>query len=235
LDFVMPACGGQESSPILAGVKRGGWLSGAKVVHRSKPIIGLCGGIGAGKTRVAAAFADLGCLVISSDQLNHEILCRPDVLATLREWWGDEVEADGGPDRRRIAEIVFADPAQKQRLEGLVYPLIAQRRAAMIETVEDNSALKAIVIDSPLLLESNLDRECDTVVFVDASAARRMERLRQERGWNTEELHRRERWQTPLSEKRLRADYVIDNDGAGERIRPQANDILRKILARFAV
>jgi dephospho-CoA kinase len=195
----------------------------------------LCGGIGAGKTRVAETFGSLGCLVISSDQLNHEILCRSDVLTTLREWWGDEVEVDGEPDRRQIAEIVFSDPTQKQRLEGLVYPLIAQRRAAMIKAVEDSSALKAIVIDSPLLLESNLDRECDTVVFVDASVARRVERLRQERGWNAEELHRRERWQTPLSEKRSRADYVIDNDGPGEKIRPQVNDILRKILARFAV
>lgn len=204
-------------------------------MHRQKPIIGLCGGIGAGKTRVAREFESLGCLVISSDRLNHEVLCHPDVLATLREWWGNDVaDADGEPDRRRIAQIVFSDPVQKQRLEALVYPLIAQRRAAMIQGVEDSSAIIAIVIDSPLLFESNLDRECDTVVFVDASAARRTERLRQERGWNAEELQRRERWQTPLREKRSRAEFVLDNNGPDERLRPQVADILQRILARFA-
>ena len=67
---------------------------------------------------------------------------------------------DGEPDHERIAEIVFADSAEKRRLETLVHPLIAHLRAAMIEAVDDTSTIKAIVIDSPLLLESNLDREC---------------------------------------------------------------------------
>ncbi len=200
---------------------------------RKPPIIGLCGGIGAGKSRVAAEFTRLGCLVVDSDRLNHEVLAEPDVLATLRQWWGDVViAAGGGPDRRRIAEIVFADPEQKRRLEALVFPLIAQRREAMIRAVGDNSAVKAIVVDSPLLLESHLDQGCDSIVFVEAGEAQRLKRLRRTRGWNAEEVRRRERWQLPLAEKRSRAEFVVSNDGPASEIRPQVADILQKILAR---
>lgn len=208
-------------------------VGGAGRVRSRKPIIGLAGGIGAGKTRVATEFELAGCLVISSDRLNHELLALPDVLDTLCDWWGPDVRgADGRPDRRRIAEIVFANADQKRRLEALVYPLIARRRTAMIKAVEENPAIKAIVIDSPLLFESNLDRECDTIVFVDANMARRRHRLQQERGWDTEETQRRERWQISLDDKRSRAEFVVNNDGPPERLGPQVVDILQTIVTR---
>jgi len=202
-------------------------------VHARKPIIGLCGGIGSGKSRVAREFERLGCLVIDSDRLNTEVLQEPEVLATLRQWWGDDViGADGRLDRRKVADRVFADPQERRRLEQLVHPLIARRRADMIKAVENHSAIKAIVIDSPLLFESNLDRECDTVVYVDASEGERLRRLTQERGWDAEELRRRERWQLALAEKRARAEFIVDNEGPAERLCPQVADILQKVLAR---
>lgn len=202
--------------------------------HR-KPVIGLCGGVAAGKSVVAAEFERLGCLIIDSDRLNHEVLRRPEVLEVLRGWWGEEVvDAAGEPNRRRIAEIVFADREQKRRLESLVYPLIARRRVAIIHEVEDNSAVKAIVIDSPLLFESNLDRECDAIVFVDASEGQRLQRLRQTRGWDAEELRRRERWQISPAEKRSRAEFVVDNNGPVEQVAPQVAGILRTIVARHS-
>src|SRR4030042_1472676 len=99
---------------------------------RRKPIIGLCGGMGAGKSRVAAEFGRQDCLVVASDRLNHEVLRRPEVLRALAAWWGPQVvTAEGGPDRGQVARVVFSDPEQKSRLEGLVYPLIPQQRAAM--------------------------------------------------------------------------------------------------------
>ena len=199
----------------------------------TKPIIGLCGGIGSGKSRVAAEFERLGCLVVDSDRLNHEVLREPDVAATLKSWWGQDVlDAEGLPDRRRVAEIVFADGEAKRRLESLVYPLIARRRTAMITAVEDNPAFKAIVVDSPLLLESHLDRECDTLVFVNTDESRRLERLHRERGWTAEEVKRREGWQIPLVEKRSRATFVVENDGPVAQLRPQVADILRAIVAQ---
>ncbi len=201
----------------------------------SKPVIGLCGGIGAGKSRVAAEFKELGCLIIDADHLNHEVLETPEVLKTLQSWWGQEVRDDRGrPDRRRIADIVFADAGQKRRLESLVHPLIRARQAAMIRAVEKDPAVTAIVIDSPLLLETNLDRECDTVVFVSASEPTRQKRLRVARGWSAEELRRRESWQLPLPDKRARAEFVVENDGPEAGIHGQVTNILSKVLARHS-
>lgn len=201
--------------------------------EQRKPVIGLCGGIGAGKSAVAAEFARQGCAVIDSDRLGHEVLREPEVARTLAGWWGPDVLGeDGTPDRRRIAQIVFAAPAQKERLERLLHPLIARRRASIIREVEQSSAINAIVIDSPLLFESNLDDGCDAVVFVEASLARRVERLQATRRWDAEELKRRERWQLALEEKRARSDYVVSNDGPPEQLGPQVTRILQQILAR---
>lgn len=200
---------------------------------RKKPIIGLCGGIGAGKSQVAAEFARLGCRVISSDALNHEVLRRPDVAATLRAWWGPDVlDANGQVDRARVAEIVFRQGEQKRRLEGLVYPLIAELRSSKITDANGDLAVKAIILDSPLLFESNLDRLCDSIVFIDTPREQRLARLGQTRGWTAQELHERERWQMPLAEKRARSAFVVDNAGAPERLGAQVADILASILSR---
>jgi dephospho-CoA kinase len=203
-------------------------------VQQGKSVIGLLGGIGAGKSHVAREIEQFGGLLISSDQLNHEILGRPEVLRELESWWGSSVSDGGKPDRRRIAAIIFSNSIQRQRLESLMHPLIAQRRTDMITAVKDNPAVTAIVIDSPLLLESNLDRECDALVFVDTSDLRRLQRLEAQRGWTATEVRRREGWQLPLIEKRSRADFIIDNDGPVERLRPQVADILQTIFRRPA-
>jgi len=204
-------------------------------VSGRKPVIGVCGGIGAGKSRVAAEFGKLGCLIIDADRLNHEVLATSEVLGTLQSWWGQEVmDERGRPNRARIADIIFADADQRRRLESLVHPLIHARRAAMIRAVEKDPAVTAIVIDSPLLLETNLDRECDTIVFVSASEPTRQKRLSAARGWSAEELRRRESWQLPLADKRARAEFVVDNDGPEADLRDQVADIVSKVLARHS-
>ncbi|MFH1747924.1 MAG: dephospho-CoA kinase [Planctomycetota bacterium] len=202
---------------------------------RTQPIIGICGGIGAGKSLVATEFERLGCLVVSSDRLNHEVLRRPEVLAKLRNWWGDEViAADGSPDRQRIAELIFADADKKRRLEDLVYPLIAQLRQDMINAVSEDQAVKAIILDSPLLFESNLDRLCDTILFVEIPREQRLRRLQQSRSWTEDQLRQRERWLIPLADKRSRCDFVINNEGTPDQLRPQVVDILKKVTSRHA-
>ncbi|HUU96296.1 MAG TPA: dephospho-CoA kinase [Phycisphaerae bacterium] len=202
-------------------------------MSRRKPIVGLCGGVGAGKSMVAKEFERLGCLVIDSDRLNHKVLRRPDVLQTLRGWWGDRVvAADGRPDHRRIAEIVFSNPDEKRRLESLVHPLIARVREDMIKAGNEDPAVEAIILDSPLLLESNLDRLCDSIVFVEASETRRLQRLQRERNWGRDELDRRQRCQKPLACKRSRSDFVINNDGPLGHLRPQVADIFGKVVSR---
>jgi dephospho-CoA kinase len=202
---------------------------------QSKPIIGLCGGIGSGKSQVARILADQGGLVIDSDALNREVLQEPEVIQTLREWWGEAVfGADGQVDRKAVAGIVFKDPQARRRLESLVHPLIAARRDAMIRQGSGDPAVKAIILDSPLLIESTLDRLCDAIIYVEASETTRLRRLKQQRGWDAADLRRREQWQAPLAEKRARSGYRIRNEGTLAELREQTVRALEQIIAEHA-
>lgn len=195
-------------------------------------MIGLCGGVGSGKSAVAAEFARRGCLIIDSDRMSHTALETDEVRERLRSWWGDRVfGADGRVNRRAIAGIVFSSEAERRRLELLVHPLIERWRVDIIHRSRSDPAVKAIVLDSPLLFESGLNRLCHAVIFVDADDASRLARLRASRGWDGPELAQRERWQIPLEQKRSQADYVVDNNGPVDRLGSQVADILNRIVS----
>ena len=101
------------------------------VEHRSgrAPVIGLTGGIGAGKSTVAGMLASMGCVVSDSDRDAAAVLEMPEVKERLQAWWGDQIIAsDGTLDRRAIAARVFDDPRERGRLENLVHPLVHERR-----------------------------------------------------------------------------------------------------------
>jgi dephospho-CoA kinase len=192
-------------------------------------IIGLAGGIGSGKSTVARVFEALGCMVIDSDKLSKEAMARDDVRETLRQWWGDEVlAADGQVDRRAVAKIVFSDPKERERLEGLIHPLIAQARARRIEDAR-NAGVAAVVVDAPLLFEAGLDKEVDAVVFVDCPFETRLERVKTGRGWDERELRLREKAQLGVEQKRRRSDYEVVNMGGPDDLRRQVSQILTRI------
>lgn len=202
------------------------------IVIAGKPIIGLAGGIGSGKSTVAAILEDLGAKVISSDRLNHEELDSPEVLRELREWWGDGVvTAEGRANRAAIRSMVAADPSARRRLEALVHPRIAARRQVLMEQYAGDAGIRAIVWDSPLLFEAGLAEQCDRVVFVDAPREVRLSRVQRDRGWAAEDLDRLERSQKPLDFKRERADYTVANNSGIEDLRRQVNDTFSRILS----
>lgn len=205
------------------------------MAHKQKPVIGVVGGIGAGKSAVAKEFERQGGLLISADALNDQILQESEVIEKLVAWWGPSVKnQDGSVSRKRISEIVFIDPSQRSRLESLTHPLIASRRAAIIKAGIDEPAVVAIVLDSPLLFECNLDTQCDRIVFVEARREIRLERLRRSRGWSEADLDRREQAQMPLPDKRSRCDFVIRNEGSPDEIPPQVRDVLDAVIREFS-
>jgi len=176
-------------------------------------------------------FERLGAKVIDSDKLAHEVYADPDVRAAIREWWGDSVfQPSGEVDRRAIAGIVFSDADALRRLEALLYPRIESRRRAIMHEVEQDPGVSAIVIDAPKLFEAGVDRDCDAVVFVEADQGLRRDRVSTSRGWDEEELNRRERSQAPLEEKRSRADYVVTNNADSDELRRQIDDVLSRVL-----
>src|SRR5437867_1848880 len=137
--------------------------------HGSKPVIGLIGGIGAGKSAVARCFAARGGVVIDADALGHEALRRPGIVEIITQHFGPGVQKpDGSLDRRAIARIVFADPKERSALEQLVFPYIGERCREEIARGLADAAAHFIVLDAAVLLEAGWNNEVDRIVYVDA-------------------------------------------------------------------
>lgn len=201
-------------------------------MRAGKPIIGLAGGIGAGKSTVASILQDLGARVIDSDRLNHDELNSPEVQAELCQWWGERiVKPDGSTDRGVIRSIVTADPQARRRLEELVHPRIARRRDAMMAEWANDPAVLAVVWDSPLLFEAGLAEACDKVIYVDADPAARRARVMGARSWSEEDMLRLEKSQYSLDFKRNSADYTVVNNSDIDDLRRQLIDVFSRILS----
>jgi dephospho-CoA kinase len=201
-------------------------------MYHGKPIIGIAGGIGSGKSFVAGLFGELGCLVIDSDRQVRDAYQDAGVKATLRDWWGPEVfKSDGELDRAMVSKKVFADPAERRRLEGLVHPWVAAARDREMARHADDPQVLAFAWDTPLLFEVGLRERCDAVVFVDAPRDLRLRRVLETRGWDAAELLRRENLQMDLDRKRELSDYVVTNTADAGSVREQVRHVLSRILA----
>jgi dephospho-CoA kinase len=185
--------------------------------HGAKPVIGLIGGIGAGKSAAAAAMAARGGRVVNADALGHEALEQPEIQARLIDRWGARVlKPDGHPDRRAIAAIVFADPAELRALEELVFPYIGRRALAEVLKAQEDPAARFVVLDAAVMFEAGWNNVCDRVVYIDAPRETRLARLAARSGWTAADLAAREAAQWPADTKRQLADAVVVND-AGVR------------------
>lgn len=221
--------GGGSSGATGNGTSGGGAgaVAGRASSGRWCPIIGLCGGIGSGKSAAARAFERLGCVVIDSDREARAVLDRPEVREELVRWWGPGIlGADGRVHRPAVADRVFSDPAERHRLESLVHPLVRARRADLAARAASTGAA-GVVVDAPLLFEAGVDSECDAVVFIDTPRDVRLARVMATRGWTEAELDRREASQWPLEEKRARSSHVVRNTG-------DLAELERKVGAAFS-
>jgi dephospho-CoA kinase len=140
--------------------------------------------------------------------------------------------ADGEINRPAVAKKVFADEAERRRLEGLIHPWVAEARRREMSAAAEDSQVVAYVWDTPLLFEAGLNRECDAVVFVEAPLEQRLARVRAGRGWDEAELLRRQKSQWPLDKKQRISDYVVTNTADADDARGQVREVLSRILAR---
>jgi dephospho-CoA kinase len=199
--------------------------------NRPKPVVGIAGGIGSGKSTVARQFGELGFVVVDADALAHEVLQTAEVKRALREWLGEGVfAADGSVVRKAVAKLVFNSPEQISKLNGLIHPRVGALRQQMTVEAMGRPEVRGVVWDIPLLFEIGLEQECDAVVFVDAPVEVREQRLREKRGWGREELARREKLQIPLDKKAEVADYCIDNSGNEAHSLPQILRVLSQLF-----
>jgi dephospho-CoA kinase len=201
-------------------------------MFEGKPIIGLTGGIGSGKTFIAKIFGEEGCLVINSDDLVRQAYKDTVVKFEIKKWWGKLMfDPTGEIDRAAIARKVFQYPSERQKVENLLHPIVDRNREKMMRMASENPEVKAFVWDTPLLFETHLNERCDTVVFVDAPLEVRLQRVSESRRWDPAELERRENLQIPLDKKKEIADYVVVNTADAEFARGQVREVLSQVLA----
>lgn len=177
---------------------------------QSPLVIGLVGGVAAGKSRVAGLFENRGILHVDADFHARAASDDPEVVRAVAQQLGAAFVRDGQLDREALARSVFGDPKSKAKLEEILHPRVRQRIVTELDRAHKSG--QSVVLDVPLLFEAGLFSSCDTIVFVDASHSIRQERARA-RGWAANELERREANQLPLDTKRARSQHVIENSG----------------------
>jgi dephospho-CoA kinase len=193
--------------------------------------IGLTGGIASGKSVAAGRLAELGAAVIDHDVLARDAV-RPGSagLDAVVDAFGPDVLApDGTLDRSALGALVFADPVQRERLNGVLHPEI-RRLAAEQEAAVAAAGTGAVVVhDIPLLVETGQAEAFHLLVVVDAPAGQRTERLMALRGLSREDAERRVAAQAPDDVRLEAADVVLDGTGSVEHLRSQVDDLWQRI------
>ena len=194
-------------------------------------MIGLAGGVGSGKSTVAAELGRLGCVVIEADRIAHAMLDRDDVRAELRRRWGGAVFGpDGQIDRDALGRIVFADPDALAGLNGVLHPLIRQAGEEQLADALRRPEAPAVVIDAPLLVEAGWDALCTHLVFVSSSPDDRARRVRLDRGWDKKKWQKRESSQKSLDTKVRMCDYILNNTSSMSLLVEQIRGVLERII-----
>jgi len=193
-------------------------------------LVALTGGVGAGKSTVAAMLAERGAVVIDADDLARRAVepGSPGLVRVLDEF-GWEAAPDGSLDRERMARLVFDDPEALRRLEAIVHPEVARLFAAEIERLRDSD--EVVVYTVPLLVERGLADAFDVVVTVEASQERRASRVGAQGRMTADDARRRMAAQASDAERAAAADVVIDNDGSVEDLEARVDGLWRELQA----
>ncbi|MCW3490421.1 dephospho-CoA kinase [Dethiobacter alkaliphilus] len=194
-------------------------------------VVGLTGGIATGKSTVAGMFADLGAYRIDADQLAREVVQpgNPAWEAIVRYFGDDILEKSGQLDRKKLGDIIFADPQMRQVLNGMTHPPVrALLREELARAREQGSCVA--LVEVPLLYEAGFERDVDRVIVVTTSPSAQRSRLMQRSGLTREEARLRIEAQMPLSEKVARADFVIDNDKTLPETKAQVLKVWQMLL-----
>ncbi|MGA6926867.1 MAG: dephospho-CoA kinase, partial [Desulfosarcina sp.] len=167
-------------------------------------IAGLTGGIASGKSTVSGFLARAGALIIDADQIARKVVApgMPAYRDILRCFDKQVRLPDGNIDRKRLGEIIFNDPDQKKRLDAIVHPRVFERIERAIARFEDHEPDAVVILDIPLLLETQVDRDLAEVIVVYVPEALQLERLMRRDGIGTAAALARIRSQMPIEEKR---------------------------------
>lgn len=202
-------------------------MTAGETARTAIPFVGLTGGIGAGKSEALAALERLGAATLSSDAVVHEILATDEARDELVERLGAGVAPDGAIDRNAVAERVFGDDDARRWLEGYLWPKVGERMWEWRQAQDHvDPRPRALVVEVPLLFESNMESAFDHTIAVTADDDLRAERIG-ERGHSG--VASREARQLGQEEKAQRADFAVRNDGTVEELERKLSSVLARI------
>ena len=191
--------------------------------------IGLTGGIGSGKSSVAAILQELGAAVIDTDEIAHRLTApgQPGAAAIGEQFGAGYLRPDGALDRDRMRALVFADPVAKKRLEAILHPMIRATVAAAVATARG----PYVVIVVPLLIETGAYRDiAQRVLVVDASEEQQTARVMQRNGLDPESVRAIMAAQASRAERLRHADDIVENSADLATLRADTMALHRKYL-----
>ncbi|OAT74255.1 dephospho-CoA kinase [Parageobacillus thermoglucosidasius] len=191
--------------------------------------IGLTGGIASGKSTVTKMIRELGIPVIDADQIARDVVkMGEEAYKQIIQTFGQDILQENGEiDRTKLGAIVFHNEQERKKLNAIVHPVVRRRMLAEKEAYVQKGA-QTVVLDIPLLFESELTHLVDKIIVVYVDDDVQLERLMKRNGFSKEEALARIRAQMPLREKVKKADAVIDNNGTIEETKQQLLQIFKR-------
>src|SRR5262245_20805681 len=191
--------------------------------------VGLTGGIATGKSTIGAMFVDLGCHLIDSDQITHQLFepGQSVYAAVVKEFGKQILAANGTIDRRILGDIVFRqDPQTRVRLHAVVHPAVIERQQQWLDDMAKRDPRAIAIVDAALMIEVGTYKNYDKVIVVTCRPEIQKQRLRARLpALSDDEIEARIRSQMPMEEKVKFADFVIDNSGSVDASRAQVSEV----------
>ncbi|MEG1525115.1 MAG: dephospho-CoA kinase [Clostridia bacterium] len=198
-----------------------------------RQILGLTGGIGSGKSTVAARFALLGAFILDADAVSRALL---DIGGTcydvvIQSFGQQIVREDGTINRKKVADIVFNDKNKRMLLNAILHPAVCTKLITEAKSIVQTCPNQLVILDVPLLFECGMQRDTDGSILVYADDEKRIARICARDGCTPHEALLRMNAQMPQEEKRKLADFILDNSGTMASLLRQADALFSELMA----
>jgi dephospho-CoA kinase len=179
------------------------------------PTIALTGNFGMGKTSVLHMFSKLGAHTFDVDSFVHDILTKPNIIRKIEKILGNNIKMNGSSkpsiDKKRVAEIIFADSDKRKAVENVIHPLVLKAMEKTESGIFQKDRSAIVIFEVPLLFETGYDKFFDKTIVIWCNRSTAVDRLSR-KGFSAEEALKRFKAQMPITKKKALADFVIDNN-----------------------
>ena len=198
-------------------------------------VIGLTGGIATGKSTVSAILEDAGAVIVDADRIARETVKKgqPAYHEIVKHFGENVLLPDGEINRVLLGDIIFNDPQKKQLLNNIVHPHVSKETIRQLNQIEKANPDTIAVLDIPLLIEAEMDKDLAEVIVVYAPEHIQIKRLMKRDNISKDDALARIRSQMPIEEKKERATIVIDNSGTKEKTRKQTLEVFKHLKDRL--